>query len=365
MKRNKLLLLAAGLGLLFGCEKEIKTPVLETSTIKAPVIKAPANNSTFTFTAADAKKEVLFAYSNAEFNVNVSKDYIVQACVSGNSFAKLVDIGASQNDTIKITYADINQKLLTLLGDNPSFTAQKFDFRISTRLSDFTTQYPSKPITLTITPYDNREVAFALWVPGNFQAAGNYGSDWTPAQAPKIYSPDNNNSYQGYIYFKGSGVEFKFTGQPDWDPLNWGNGKVKAFSGTLIKGGDNIIIGDVDGYYQVNANTSALTYSLIQTTWAIVGDGTATGWPADGNQPSIDGQAMTYSPTTKVWTWSGALKVGAIKFRANKAWDISYGMLKDKPGFIGGENIPIATAGNYTVTLDLSKQPYRYKVTAN
>ncbi|HEY1114592.1 MAG TPA: hypothetical protein VGE66_13565, partial [Chitinophagaceae bacterium] len=55
------------------------------------------------------------------------------------------------------------------------------------------------------------------------------------------------------------------------------------------------------------------------------------------------------------WTVTLNLTAGEIKFRANDGWDINLGDKgNDKTLEPGGDNIPIAAAGNYTVTLNLT-----------
>jgi hypothetical protein len=48
-----------------------------------------------------------------------------------------------------------------------------------------------------------------------------------------------------------------------------------------------------------------------------------------------------------------------MKFRANDSWDLNYGVTNGKIK-AGGDNIPVTTAGTYTVMLDLSS-PLNYK----
>jgi len=58
------------------------------------------------------------------------------------------------------------------------------------------------------------------------------------------------------------------------------------------------------------------------------------------------------------------LVVGEIKFRANDAWDLALGGTVDALTTSGG-NLAIAAAGNYTITLDLSKATYSCTITQN
>ena len=75
---------------------------------------------------------------------------------------------------------------------------------------------------------------------------------------------------------------------------------------------------------------------------------------------------MTYDTATKTWTVTLNLNAGKIKFRANDAWDLNYGD-NDFDGSLeeGGADIPVAAAGNYTITLNLEVAGYAYEIKKN
>ena len=78
----------------------------------------------------------------------------------------------------------------------------------------------------------------------------------------------------------------------------------------------------------------------------IVGEGTTNGW--DG--PDID---MIQDPIQQD-NWSAEVYLnGAVKFRANDAWDVDWGSSSFPvgSGTQGGDNIPVPE-GNYIVTLN-------------
>ena len=73
---------------------------------------------------------------------------------------------------------------------------------------------------------------------------------------------------------------------------------------------------------------------------------------------------MTWDATNKVLKVTLNMTAGAFKFRANDDWAVNVG------GNMGaltqdGANIPVAAAGNYTITLDVSKAAYSCTVTKN
>jgi hypothetical protein len=183
-----------------------------------------------------------------------------------------------------------------------------------------------------------------LWVPGDYQG-------WNPSTAPQLGAtvPDLLN-YEGYVNVPAGGsFEFKMTNEPDWNHIAYGGDAT-----TLSTSGGNLKWPDGAGYYYVKANPTALTWSATKTTWAIIGDATPGGWGSD--------TPMTYDPVNNVWVINSvALSANSLKFRANNAWDINLGGNLNKLSY-GGDNIPISSAGNYKIVLDLS-HPLKYTAT--
>ena len=118
--------------------------------------------------------------------------------------------------------------------------------------------------------------------------------------------------------------------------------------------GANIKVTDA-GYYKMNVNLNNMTYSVVKTTWGIIGSATPGGWDTDTN--------MDFDPASKTWTAEIELGAGDIKFRANDGWDINYG----DDGVNGtleanGANIAIAAGGSYKITMKLGTPDYTYNV---
>jgi uncharacterized protein (TIGR02145 family) len=185
-----------------------------------------------------------------------------------------------------------------------------------------------------------------LQVPGSYQG-------WKPADSSTtIASKETYGKYEGYLWFGGDNTQFKYTLGPAWT-TNWGDNNA---DGTLDPGGANIIAGAL-GYYKLNVNLDSLTHRFLRTAWAVVGSA-VWGWSNDAD--------MTYDTGLKVWTITIDLMGGSIKFRANHSWALNYGD-NGADGTLEefGANITVPEAGNYTVTLDLSKPVYSYKLTNN
>lgn len=187
-----------------------------------------------------------------------------------------------------------------------------------------------------------------IFVTGSFQEESNYGSDWTPEDAPALASINSDDVYEGYVYFGSENTEFKFTDERSFD-VNWGDDDA---DGTLDPDGANILA-EEPGYYLIDVDLNDLTYTLTKTEWGIIGDATLDGWDAD--------QDMEYDVEGKVWTIITELSPGEMKFRANDAWDINFGD-SDGDGVLdfNGSNIVIDEAGQTLVTLELGTPPYAF-----
>lgn len=146
-------------------------------------------------------------------------------------------------------------------------------------------------------------------------------------------SSEDGVHFTGYMYLNQNG--FKFCTQKDWDGTNYGG----AFFG---ESEDNIMMTQEAGFYQVDVDLSAKTYTLTSFSIGIIGNATPSGWDSDTD--------MTYNPEERCWEIKGVeLSDGDMKFRANDAWTLNWGgeldnLKQDDP------NIAVA-AGTYDIKL--------------
>lgn len=160
------------------------------------------------------------------------------------------------------------------------------------------------------------------------------------AQIDYLASEDGS-SFTGFMYLNQNG--FKFCSEPNWDGTNYG---ATFFS----KEGDNIMMTEEAGYYKVDVDLSAKTYTLTPiTTIGVIGDATEGGWDADQDMTYIPYNSETKEPG--YWEIKDInLTAGAIKFRANDAWDISWGGDINSLTTNNGGNITVE-AGTYDIKL--------------
>ena len=171
---------------------------------------------------------------------------------------------------------------------------------------------------------------------------------------PVLYMKGDANGWNGYDYLAGDdGVHFtgfmylnqngfKFTTAPDWSGTGYG-----ANFDTAPDAG-NIVMTEDPGYYKVDVDLSAKTYTLTPiTTIGIIGAAVPeTGWNSD--------QDLTYNEEERCWEIKDIeLKAGECKFRANDDWAMQWGYDGEK--FVYSNNAPavqfIPEAGTYDIKL--------------
>lgn len=218
---------------------------------------------------------------------------------------------ASQPNWDGPNYGDNGPGVLSATGENISLPAGYYKMNIN-------------PVNLTYTA-----VATQWGVIGNATPSG-----WDD-ETPLTYEPALKTWTGGMHIVAG---DFKFRANHSWD-YNYGS---TAGDNTLNAGGDNIPLTVEADYYFVLDLSTPNTYTYSAHYWGLIGDATPGGWDSDQN--------MTWDAANHAMTLTVDLTVGAIKFRADDAWDLNFG--GDPANMtIGGDNIQITEAGNYTIKL--------------
>ena len=361
-KFNISMLFMAAVLLLLSCEKQEKGPVV--GVFAPPVLVAPAGGGSFVLTDSTENNTLAtFTWNRADFGFPAAVIYTVEMDFSGNDFSDPGILGITGDTSLTVTEGSVNNTLLTM-GAFPDVPASVV-VRVTAEVHKNVKTLASEPLAMSITPFEKVIDYPKLYVPGSYQDDWNPAwSEWDPTnENTQIYSVKDDGKYEGYLYFAIDPVEMKFTKVPAWEQDNTiGDPDPAGNSGTLQIGnwgGNNIIFaGAGAGYFKVNADLVAKTYSFMKTDWGLIGDATPDGWDSDQN--------MTYDPVADVWTITLDLIAGSVKFRANDDWALNYGDNEgDRRLETDGANIPITEAGNYTITLDLSGAVYKYVIIKN
>lgn len=333
---NKIFLLSAAALLLWSCEKEETRAVLKAGA--APTLAA--SKSTVVLAQAEENNTALdFTWNEVDYGFQDAIQYVLQIAKSGTGFAPATttEVGVTKADLKQgFKVGELNKELNKIL---PTGVASQVEVRLKANTAGIV----SNTVKLTVTPY---KVLILYSYPQAINVAGNF-QGWSPATAPQIVSVSNDKDYLGFIDFSAGtpSPEFKFVKGADWSAGDFGS----AGTGKLGNGGGNLTLSS-PGFYLIKANTNAdkMTWESTKINgWGLIGDAIpATGWDSDRD--------LTYDAASKTYSITLDLVQGKVKFRANDDWAINLGDngADGKPE-LGGSDIAIAAAGNYTITLDI------------
>lgn len=313
------------IGLLFSCEKD-ETKVIMLTNPTAPILQSVPD---LTLKRNNGKDTLVFTGTAVDPGFQASATYFLEACAQGTNFADPIAIkSGTMADKFKITVSDLNGLVLKKF---PADQASSIDLRIRSVLTvDAGTGatpmvYNSAIKTVNLTPYGLPRLDLI-----------GSGVD------QKIESALGNGAYSGFVKLDKT-IPFTLH-DPDAN-LNYGaNGTALELNGGGITSTDN-------GWFKLNADINALTYSMETYFIGFIGSATAVGW--DG--PDYD---MDYDSKTGSWFITIDLVPGFCKFRKNDGWAWNMGLADSgvpgelKQGGVGND-IPITEAGNYTVVFTI------------
>lgn len=352
MKRIKYILtVVIGLFVLASCSDEVYDPNYNPKNAVASTLKAI--DAAYTLQTADADSTFAdFTFTKADYGISLAAKYTLQVALGGTNFASPTNLGTAESvKPISVIVSKINAFAIAngIRGEETGTV----DFRIfsvvtgtSGAVAGIDTLF-SNVVSTNVTPYAAARTFKSLSVPGAYQG-------WDPANYDQaLYSKNGDNKYEGYIYFSEAG-QFKIA-DGSWD-ADWGS----TDGSTLVSGGDNLSVPDA-GTYCINVDLDALTISIVKTNWSIIG-------LAVGGWETTNDVALTYDAANKVYSATVDLVAGEFKFRANQDWTVNLGTSTEANAEVGdlsygGDNI-MATAGKYTITLNLNSGIYSYKISA-
>ncbi|WP_340064525.1 SusE domain-containing protein [Ascidiimonas aurantiaca] len=360
------IILSALLLSLWACSDD--DPIVTANTVAAAELIAPEGNTNIVLDPANpGNPAVTLVWNHGDYGVETVINYEIELAASQTDFANAINMGATTNRFITWTVNQLNNAAIQA-GLTP-FEAGSLDVRVKSTIGvENVLEQISDPISITVTPFSNS--APRLAVPGDHQG-------WNPSEDAVDYVPylaasaPEQSDFEGFVALNN---EFKFVGADAGGSFQWGNtdwGDASGVNGSYTQvltddgeGNCGTANAGGPGYYFIQADTEALTYTLTKTSWGIIGNATPTGWDSDTD--------MVYDESTR--TWSVTIDLipqeapdNGFKFRANDVWDLNLGD-DGADGIMdfNGGSIGVAEAGNYTITIDLSNpRAYTYTVVKN
>lgn len=323
-----------------GCQKELTTPVMNTTnnvTVTAPVVvniqNFRANTTEINLLQGNENIKALGLQWNANTNNGVT--YTLEAALLGANNEEFIELTKTDLLNVDITVKDLNKMACQLI---PAGQTGMVDLRIRANAGNAAPVY-GNPIALKVTtylPYTEYDLANTFHVIGNFE-------NWNFGNATHLINIHNDGQYEGIVNFDYQYPQFLFVKDEKWNLANTytniGDNKI-GFGGNYF----NAKTGAGIYFLAINTNTNKFIQEKIMTMGL---NGTAVKG-ADAT--------MTLNTDEMTWTTQTTLNAGDFRIRANNANVVTYGktivngyMVPDA----AGKDFHIEKAGTYTVTINL------------
>jgi len=353
------------------CSKDSLDPVGKAS--EDITLSAPTGGS-FSLLAANAGEELFVAsWTSADFGYQAATNYKLQMVKGTETFTGTniasFDLG-NYSSVAGATFeksVTVRQFNALVLAANPSGIGSTETYKIRVvgsiggQLDTSDNNLPdavSQEATVTVTAYDAFDEFDRIYVPGNYGGASGF-ADWTPSNAPKLFSKANDGKYEGFVWMNNPSPEFKFTPVPDWVGDKGENNPSGAYSGVLGTA-SNIKPSDGAGTYFFTVNWPAQTYTMAKRQVAMIGAATPNGW---GTPTYMTFDTNPSSPYYRMFTLDLALTQDEFLIRLKDDWSEKMGTLSGNMETlaatsanaikIGGGNMKVPSAGNYKIVLDV------------
>ncbi|GAB3307799.1 hypothetical protein GCM10027348_39160 [Hymenobacter tenuis] len=284
--------------------------------------------------------------------------YTLQLATKGSSFAAPVRVPLGQGSNSRTYTGNAFNNLLVDSLQLPLGVAQELEVRLKTQEGQKTPMY-SNVLVVSATPYESK---ISLWIVGDATPRG-----WDIDNAAPLQQSALDATEYTFNEVLNAG-EFKIATARDWGaPFYRPTTATPSLSSTEVQ----LSAGDPDykwrittaGAYKITLNTRTMTIKIVPFTpyanlW-LVGDATPAGWDIDNPTP------LTATANPYIFTYSGPLKAGEFKIPTKKGdWggDFFMPLINGQPltdtgmDFVPGgspdKKWKVATAGNYTITLD-------------
>lgn len=367
-----LILLAGTMTSIVSCSDETFDPTASDATMN---MSAPTGG-TFVLSGANASATAFTtAWTPAKFGFSAAVSYTLQAVKGTGSFSNTsssIVLGTFNSD-VELNEKAVSQKVLNNLllsaGGNIGISGT-FKLRVfakpSTQLATSTNGVTavSNEVTITATPYDTFDEFDRIYVPGNYQSASGYGSNWSPGDAlvAKLFSAGNDGKYAGYVYMNDATPFFKVTTGPNWDN-NYGfqaDGDffvtTSSATNTVTSGSGNLK-GDGAGNYWLKADLSGGTKTITaqKMDYGLIGN--FNGWGSDEN--------LVFNTSSLKWEKTVTLATGGMLLRGNDDWGFKMGAMSSSAADANlvpnvpikikenGSDIQVQVSGSYKVIVDL------------
>lgn len=305
-----------------------------------------------------------FVWNEVDFDAPTTVTYELQG-TADSGFESFDVIGTTAENNLGVTIGQMRALAVDAGLDNDPNTEMPNTGQVYFRVRAYagagegnSLEHTSEPVSLTVTlpevgVEEEEETKTKLFLVGDATAAG-----WNPDNnnTPMFRDPENDNLfyYTGYL----TAGNVKFLEAQGWAP-QYGSedGTNLVYRATEADPDPSPIPVASEGYYSITVDLDAMTVTMepydasSATAYEVVGViGTATTGTDEGWNDDIDMTQSEFNP--HLWYVNDIeLFDGEMKFRANNAWDVSWGASTELSGQGANNNdpnIPV-TAGTYDI----------------
>lgn len=337
-----LFVLVGGMAL-YSCDDD-ETITYVATLSKAPELTGPVSADALLFSKADADELIEFSWNAAQYNYQASVSYGIEFSLT-DDFAVSKTLIVTSGESAEVKVSAINNVLISM--ELPLEVESTINCRVFSQISSLVQNLNSTSTEFKVVPYETLVDYPMVYVPGAYQG-------WSPGEENgRLFSYEFNTTYEGIIRIGGDNGSFKITPAANWDDA-WGGvltATENGYSGSLDAAGGDFSV--APGIYEFSVDIEGLTIELEKTDdWGMIGSAVP---PFDWSE-DVD---MFYNGQRRKWELTGDFREGVIKFRANDDWDLNYGS-ENGDGTLqaGAGDIPLSSAGNYTIRMDLENMEY-------
>lgn len=344
-------ILAAAFSVSVACVEELeKVKLADPSEVISPVLASMGDS--LIFNAENLASKYTFTWDAADFGVKAQINYAIEA---STETAGPVEVFTGATGTkAEVAYEIINERLFNGL----ALTAAEpvaVNFMVSAKIGEGQ-KYYSEPVKVIVSVTAAEKKYPMVYVIGSF-------NDWADGTTQELFDFDGKDAeYSGIVGFNGKAANgFKVRGsETGWNNElgNWGlDGSIDPPAAEskeipLISDGgsaDIKILSNEFYSFTLVKGTPALKVNFTFNTVGVIGTAVG-GWDSD-----ID---LTFDSVTQKFYADVTLAEGEMKFRANDAWDLNWGVSAEgvvmtEGSLNGGSNIKVP-AGNYRIYLNLN-----------
>lgn len=261
------------------CDDDMSTTeMLADEEISAPIILNPTADQEFVLTKENEAQPIKIKWDKADYGVSLKTNYSIEIDAIDGDYSAPLSIGTSNIDSLIITQADLNKKVLEL-GLTPNEQGE-VNLRVVAKVTDAIAVKYSPIVKIKITPYSTKFKSIYM--------IGAALNGWDPAKAVEVASTGEVKKFYTIAKFDASGdANFRFYSDTNWGASLGGYDLFTNYPGDLLEetgdGDKNFRFIGTSGWYKLSVDVATGSIEMTSTEEPLLyltGDATH-GWNWD------------------------------------------------------------------------------------